>query len=120
MINLKYCFAAFSFSILIFSCKSADVSTNEMSYAYVVLFDENTTPFEIDELNQFETKELKRTSRSQNLWQLKIITTKPEDEIRELLSDCPSILKLNKIENIAEEPTNSINSKNGKSKPIKN
>jgi len=104
-------------------CKSANQNgsnlTEQNPSHLMVLFEEDVMPEKLAMLKDFKIADMKRTSRSQNLWMIKL---EEAGDIQKLIDACSSsdqVKEVYKVDQSATSETNT-NTKSGKSNPIKN
>ncbi|MEM7298295.1 MAG: hypothetical protein AAF391_08525 [Bacteroidota bacterium] len=103
------------FSVFV-SCKNAqNTSSTEDPSEILLLLDKELTPSSISMLGEFEMTSEKRTSRSQNLWLVKIANLEEVDELIEKLKNQEGVLDVYQSKD--GESSNLTNSKKGTSSP---
>ncbi|MEO1253947.1 MAG: hypothetical protein AAFY41_03540, partial [Bacteroidota bacterium] len=111
-------------SLLCISCKSTGVNQNDQGTptdesVFTVLLMDNVAPADIEAIEDSAFESAKRISRSENRWMIKM--RKDESEVEktmELLQQDKRVLEVSSGEN--DKKINNIDSKSGKSKPVKN
>lgn len=118
--SAKKAFFLLHLSLLFFSCRNQKSdSTQPVSNSFLILMMKDHIPSDIELLKAYRIESLKRTSRSQNLWLVKLQIE--DNQINELIE---KLTELEEIESVhqsnLENKTNLTNKDKKKSKPIKN
>lgn len=105
---------------MLFSCKSSDQSTSQASVEptnLIVLLQEGISPESIDLLRSINKDDMKRISRSQNQWMIKLSDQKIASDLKTKLEQDERVIEISMGDKNESETTKSA--KSGKSSPIK-
>ncbi len=110
-------------ALLLTHCKSAGLRQLEevgQSIPLIVLLTDNLAPEDIESIKSFEIESMKRISRSQNQWMIKVVGGEDEaTRLIEKLNDDKRIIDAS-LQTKKANSEKIQNTKSGKTKPVKN
>ena len=110
-------------TLLLVQCKSANqtqsLEENQEAVPILLLLQDDLTPLDLEAIKSIKVESSKRISRSQNKWMVKIAAS--ESVVNETIGKLQKDSRVIEVSKITEESSDTtINSKSGKSGPIKN
>ncbi|MEQ8904627.1 hypothetical protein [Ekhidna sp.] len=109
-------------TLLLVQCKSANqtqsLEENQEAIPILLLLQDDLTPSDLEAIKSVKVESMKRISRSQNKWMVKIANEYVVNETIEKLGKDEGVIEVSRVSDEALHTP--INSKSGKSGPIKN
>lgn len=105
---------------LAISCKTSQTESTQPTFDLSLLLEKNREPSQMEELKKLKIKDMKRISRSQNLWMITVKSDASPDVVKASLDSLATVIEVKILTNDEQSKTNSTNTKKATSKPIKN
>lgn len=109
--------------LVLFQCKPTSqqaTSVNQESIPLIILLEEDVSPADLSAVKSLSVESMKRISRSQNKWMVKMAEEQSVvDEFISTLKNDSRVIEISMM-NDENKPTQTTNTKSGKSGPVKN